>query len=353
MSHERKFTKKVCLMVLVGTILCLTFSLGSAWSSKAKPGEGTTVQPARATWTTGFFLEALYSRGLEQLGYEVEDPKRLSVPIFYQALVNGEVDFWPNGWFPLHNEQLPDNFGQKCSKVGYVVKKGAIQGYLVSKKEVEKYDITSLNDFKREEVREAFDTNGDGKAELVACPPGWGCEKKISHHLDAYNLREYIHPIKSTYSASMASAITKYNKGQPVFFYTWTPNWTVHRLVPGEDVLWINVPKIVPSPGQKGLEEYMVAEGLEGAVTDPVKMGFVANDIRVAANDQFLSENPAAERLFQIISVPLEEIAQQNQKMYKGEDSQEDIERHATEWIKANQEKWNKWLDRAREAAAE
>ncbi|NIQ97594.1 MAG: proline/glycine betaine ABC transporter substrate-binding protein ProX, partial [Desulfuromonadales bacterium] len=35
-----------------------------------------------------------------------------------------------------------------------------------------------------------------------------------------------------------------------------------------------------------------------------------------------------------------------------GEKSQQDIERHAQEWIAANQEKWNSWLDAARKAAA-
>ena len=27
-----------------------------------------------------------------------------------------------------------------------------------------------------------FDINGDGKADMVACHPGWGCEKIISKH---------------------------------------------------------------------------------------------------------------------------------------------------------------------------
>ncbi len=74
-----------------------------------KPGRGVTVRPASDTWTTGFFLETLYSRALEDLGYEVKNPKKRGAPIFYRSLSMGDVDFWANGWFPLHDEFLPRN----------------------------------------------------------------------------------------------------------------------------------------------------------------------------------------------------------------------------------------------------
>jgi len=315
------------------------------------PGKGKTVEPARATWTTGFILEALYSRALEHLGYEVKKHKDLSNPIFYKSLIQGDIDYWANGWFPLHNEQLPEGFDQKASKVGYVVKQGALQGYLASKFAVEKYDITSLEDFKRPEVKKAFDANGDGKADLVSCPPGWGCHVVTSHHMDYYDLHEYVEPITASYSASMADAVTKHKHGQPVVYHTWTPNWTVNELVPGKDVMWINVPYTKPTPGQKGLEEAMVASGLQGAVTDPCKMGFPANDIRVVANNEFLEANPEVKKLFEIMSIPMEDISNQNDKMFKGEDDQEDIERHATEWIEDHKGLWLKWQKAARAAA--
>ncbi|NIQ98175.1 MAG: proline/glycine betaine ABC transporter substrate-binding protein ProX, partial [Desulfuromonadales bacterium] len=83
------------------------------------------------------------------------------------------------------------------------------------------FGITSLDDFKRPEVKKAFDANGDGKADLTACPPGWGCEKVITHHFDVYDLDDHINPIKAGYSASMADALARYKAGEPIFFYTW------------------------------------------------------------------------------------------------------------------------------------
>ncbi|MCF8105653.1 MAG: glycine betaine/L-proline ABC transporter substrate-binding protein ProX [Desulfohalobiaceae bacterium] len=330
--------------IVVGLALTTMLVFAGNLTAADMPGKGTTVQPARATWTTGFFLEALYSRALSDLGYEVRTPKDLSNPIFYQAVTQGDVDYWANGWFPLHDAQLPDNFDAKAEKVGYVAQAAALQGYLASKDLVEKYDIKSLEDFKRDEVKKAFDDNGDGKADLVACPPGWGCEKAITKHMKAYDLGDHINLIKAGYSASMADAVARYDGGGPVFFYTWTPNWTVYKLKPGEDVLWLNVPEDLEG-------ENTDATGIEGAVTDPVKMGFIPNDIVVVANKDFLKDNPAAEKLFEVMSVPIQEIFAQNNKMFEGENKQRDIERHVDEFIAKYETEWNEWLQAARKAA--
>jgi len=334
--------------LLIVAMLCLAIP---AFAAHHNPGEGIKVQTARATWNTGYFQEALVRAGLQELGYEVENPKELQNPLFYQSVVLGDVDYWANGWFPLHNDQLPRRFDERAEAIGYEVKSGGLQGYLVSKRDVEKYHIKSLDDFKRPEVMKAFDANGDGKADLTACPPGWGCEKVISHHFKAYNLDDYINPIKAGYSASMADTIARFRNDQPIFFYTWAPNWTIFKLKPGQDVMWINVPKIDPTEAQQGSEAKMVASGIEGAVSDPIKLGFVVNDIRIVANKQFLNQNPAAQKFFELFSLPLIDINEQNAKMENGEKSQEDIERHAQEWIANNKKTWDNWLDAARKAA--
>lgn len=330
--------------LLVGAVLTSMLVFAGNVIAADLPGKGTTVQPARATWTTGFVLEAIYSRALSELGYEVRKAKDLSNPIFYQAVCQGDVDFWANGWFPLHDAQLPDNFDALAEKAGYVAQGAALQGYLASKDMVEKYDITSLEDFKRDEVKKAFDDNGDGKADLVACPPGWGCEKAITKHMKAYDLGDHINLIKAGYSASMADAVARHDAGEPVFFYTWTPNWTVFKLQPGKDVMWLNVPHDLEGANTD-------AAGVPGAATDPVKMGFIPNDINVVASKDFLEDNPAAAKLFQVMYVPVDYIFYQNNKMFEGENKQRDIERHVDEFIAKNQSRWDGWLDAAKAAA--
>ena len=339
-------TSKV-LLICVAALMMMTAPLAA---SPEKPGEGVTVQPARATWDTGFFQEAIVRQGLEALGYDVKMPKDLANPIAYKSIALGDIAYWTNGWYPNHLSQTPKDFPEKAEFIGTIIKAGGLQGYLVSKKAVEEFNIKSLDDFKRPEVMEAFDKNGDGKADLTACPPGWGCENVIAWHMKVYDLGDYINPVKAAYNAGMAAAIGAYKAGEPIFFYTWAPNWTTGKLVPGKDVMWINVPEIIPKESQKPMAEYMTGS-VPGAVSDPVKLGFVISDIRVAANKKFLEENPAAKKFFELFKLPAIDVNEQNAKMHGGEKTQEDIERQAAEWIANHQTTWNSWLEAARKAA--
>src|SRR3546814_552087 len=108
----------------------------AAQAQQDMPGEGTTVHMARATWDTGWWPAEIYKQLLEKLGYEVGEVTTLDNPPFYQAVAQGDVDFWVDGWFPLHNT-YEDTFSQGAEKVGYLAKGGALQGYLIDKKTAE------------------------------------------------------------------------------------------------------------------------------------------------------------------------------------------------------------------------
>jgi glycine betaine/proline transport system substrate-binding protein len=211
------------------------------------------------------------------------------------------------------------------------VKKGGLQGYLIDKKTADKYGIKSVLDIKKHAKQ--FDSNGDGKADMVACPPGWGCEKVIAKHFDELGLGNFINRVQADYSASMADIISKYKNEQSILFYTWTPNWTVGTLKLGKDIVWIDVPysetKSVSVPN---------------ATKSKINMGFGADDIRPAANVDFLKANPKVEKMLKKASIPLADIAAQNLLMNKGEKSERAIKKHADAWIKANQSQFDSWI---------
>lgn len=317
-------------------------------TAASMPGEGVSVQPARATWNTGYFQEAVYSLALQDLGYDVKDAQELDNPLFYQSVAQGDVDFWANGWFPLH-DQYRDTFEQGARIAGTVAKAGALQGYLVDKAGADEFGITNLDDFKKDDVKAAYDADGNGKADLVACPDGWGCNTVIGFQLDAFDLRDDVDEITAGYSASMADAISRYKNGEHIFFYTWTPNWTVNELKPGQDVVWIEVPSAQDPDGHT--KEELSISGVTGCVADPCLMGFPGNDIDVVANNDFLGSNPAAAKLFEVMSIPLADIFAQNAEMNAGADSQADIDRQAQEWADAHKDLWDSWLEQARQAA--
>jgi ABC-type proline/glycine betaine transport system substrate-binding protein/ABC-type amino acid transport substrate-binding protein len=314
----------------------------------ALPGEDKTVSMARATWDTGWFKAEIFKQLLEELGYSVNGPKTMDNLPFFLAAAQGETDLWVNSWFPSHNSYIEDNrIKSRVEPVGFQVKAGALQGYLVDKKSAEMHGITNLKDFKDPKIAKIFDRNGNGKADLIGCNPGWACSQEIEHHLSAYGLSDTVEQIQGDYSPMMAETIARYKRGAPVIFYTWTPNWTIGTLVPGQDVVWIEVPFPSLPEGQKHAENQITVKGITGCGTDPCAMGFPPSDIRVVANTEFLKRNPAVRRLAEVVEIPLGDIDAQNARMIDGEDDNEDIRRHAHEWIHKNRGKVDQWLKMA------
>lgn len=334
------------LWAVISCGLVLMLQLGSTGSAAPQ------VELARPTWDTGWFQAEVYRELLQRLGYQVSEPRTLDNESFYSQAASGEVDLWASGWFPLHNRYLrrPEISG-KVEPVGFEVPGGALQGYLIDKPTAERLNIRSLEDLVQPEMAAEFDSDGDGRADLIGCNQGWACAEVIDYHLREYGLTASVEQIKGDYAPLMEETIARYRQGQPILFYTWTPNWTVSQLVPGRDVVWLEVPYPSLPPEQKSLESETVLTDIEGCVADPCTLGFPRNDIRAVANRDFLQANPAVRTLLEQITLPLEDIAAQNALMLSGEDAEADIRRHAREWLQANSNLVADWITRAQATA--
>lgn len=342
MKHHAHITRPLKWAVLAAAA---AWALTATENTAAdQPGEGVSVQPAVATWTSAVPVSWVFVELLSELGYDVQTPISLSNPVAYLAITEGDADYWPNGWFPLHDPQLPDGFHDVATLFDPHCPACGIQGYLVDTPSIEEYDITGIDDFTRDEVKAAFDATGDGKADLFGCPPGWGCHEGINAMLDKFELRDHINHVDAGYAANFAEALSRIQNGEPALYYTWGPSAWLLSLVPGDDVMWINAPGIVEDEAER-------AEGVDGAVSDPVEMGFVAADIQVAAHNDFLEANPAAAELFRQVRLPLEWISEVDGAMDEQDLTDDQIRPLVAEWIDANRDTVDEWLEAARAAA--
>ena len=302
------------------------------------------VRMARAGWDTGWFQAEVYRILLQRLGYRVEGPVTMENIEFYEGVANGEVDLWANGWFPTHDSLIQENL---VERVGTQVDDGALQGYFIDAATAEAHGITNLGDLADPRLAALFDHDGDGRADLIGCDPGWTCGLTIDHHLDAYGLAGTVEQVQGAYSPLIAETIARYHAGEPVLFYTWTPNWTVGELVPGREVVWLETPFPSLLPDQSSFLDRTAIPGIPGCANDPCQVGWPPNDIRAVANSAFLEANPSVRRLLEQVVIPLDDISAQNALMVEDEGDPEDIRRHAEEWVAANKAAVTRWIETA------
>ena len=308
------------------------------------PVEPKTVRMARATWDTGWFQAEVYRLLLLRLGYRVEGPVTMENPDFYRSVAAGEVDLWVNGWFPTHDGLIAEDL---VERVGTQVDAGALQGYFVDAATARAHGITSLGDLADPEVAALFDLDADGRADLIGCETGWTCSHVIEHHLEAFGLGATVEQIQGDYSPLIAETIARFEAGQPVLYYTWTPNWTVGELVPGRDVVWLETPFPSLPPDQSAFLDQTSIPGIPGCANDPCLVGWPPNDIRAVANSRFLDANPPVRRLLEQVVISLEDISRQNAHMVRDQGDPEDIRRHAEEWVAQNSDAVSAWIEAA------
>lgn len=342
---KSKHATSILKSAIVGVVAAFAFAGFTGAMAAKRPGEGVTVKPAVATWSSAIPISWVYVELLEELGYDVRDPVSLSNPVAFLAVAEGDATYFPNSWFPLHNAQLPDDFHKKATVFDPVCAACGIQGYLVDKASVEKYDITGISDIvENDKVRAAFNHTGDARADLYGCPPGWGCHEANNKMIEHFNLGDKLNHVDAGYSANFAEVVSLVDAGKSVLYYTWGPSAWLTTLVPGEDVMWVNVPGIINDKNER-------AKGVKGAVTDPINMGFPPNDIQVSANNAFLEANPAAAELFRQVRIPLSWISDTDAKMSEQNLKDKEVQPLARVWIEENRDKVDKWLKAARKAA--
>jgi len=306
------------------------------------PGTGVTVQPVQSSISGETFQTLLVSRALEKLGYTVEKPEEVDYNVGYTSIASGDATFTAVNWQPLHDDMYQAAGGDKVFYREGTYVTGAAQGYLIDKKTAEQYHITNIAQLKDPKLAKLFDTNGDGKADMTGCTPGWGCEAVINHQVKAYGLSNTVQVNEGNYSAMMADTISRYKQGKPILYYTWTPYWVSDVLKPGRDVVWLQVPFSSLPGAQKNVNTQL---------SNGANYGFPVNTMHIVANKAWAMKNPAAAKLFAEMRLPLADINAQNARMNDGQSSDADVNSQVNGWIGAHQAQFNQWISDALAAA--
>lgn len=344
--------------------------------SHPKPGDGIELTMARANWSPGYFQAAVYRQLLEELGYSVSDPSKLelSPSTAYLAMAQRDFDFWVNSWYPGHATwlatELPDGtkVGDHVSVVGEEMMAGGLQGYLITKSFADEYGVTHLDQINDDPaILAAFDAGdplpGNGIADIYGCPESYTCDNVIANQI-AFSGWENIHQIVADYDSMVGEAIAKAQAGDPMVIYTWTPSAPITKLIPGTNVYWLAVDEVIDDSNptnQEGGESSDQRPGTANigadicpaaADADTCQLGWMAADIQVTANNEFLADNPAAAKLLELVKLPVIDVSLANVEQDSGRNSNDDINALASEWIVKNRDIVDAWINEAAEAGA-
>ncbi len=350
----------------------------AAEQARMTPGEDVSVTLGRANWSTGYFQAEIYRLMMEELGYDVSDPSELELGPnnAYIAMAQGQMDFWVNSWYPGHLAwlagELPDGtlVGDHLTIIGEEMIAGGLQGYLVTKSFADEYGVYTMDELNRNaEALAAFDATdpdpGNGKADIFGCPEAWTCDNIITNQILFSGWDNIVQTIAG-YDPMFTQAVASANDGVPMVAYTWTPSAYITQLRPGDNVYWMGVDEILddsnPSGTEGGEEHDQRGEDGNGgyatigpdqcpsAADNPdglCPIGWVAADILVTANNDFLADNPAAEALLDAVKLSVIDVSLANVEQGEGADPAD----LAAAWIADNRETVDGWLEAARDAA--
>lgn len=333
-SDNKTVSNKILSKLAIST-LCVGLAISSFTvnADDMLPGDGITVTPIGFGNQNTQFQDGIIKKGLEKLGYKVKRTLEADPTIAHVSVGQGDADYMAVHWEPLHNDYYERAGGDDVNTRFGPLVANAAQGILIDKKTADTYGITSVTQLKDPEIAALFDMDGDGKADLTGCNPGWGCETLIEQHLDDLELRDTVTHRQGVYVALMADTIARFDQNKPVLYFTWTPMWVNSRLVPGQDSTWLTIPD---------------ADGKE---IPGESLGFTVNNVRVMANNEFLDENPAAKRFFELATIDINDVNKENALIQAGEKSDRAINKHVDDWITENSETFEEWLSEARAAA--
>lgn len=335
--------------------------------------EGAFIM-GQANWDSGWVHAHILHDLVEELGYEVTTPgdREFAPDRAYEAMANGQIDFWANSWYPGHmlwwdgELRTGEQVGSKLTRMDQAIAPASgLQGWLVTKAWAEQNGVTTIDQINADPTLwQQLDTDGNGKGEFFGCPEDWSCDdimSAMSTFADWRNLEQ----MQTDYDIMFDEFLSRAEQGEPAIAYTWAPSVYLARANVGETTMWISILdasvvddsnplQIDVGPpgwdcqrcdGAVGFKELSADICLQGP--DGCQLGWSAASIEITANQTWLNEHPDVHELFQQVRFSAGELSTLLLDVEQAAGDQIAVEAVAQQWIAENRDKVDRWLDAA------
>lgn len=318
-------------------------------SAQEMPGKGKTIRYAQSDSLGANYVTAqIMIKAMKALGYDVK-LSTINTTLFFQAAAQGDLDLATDVNMP-QREPAFRNIEKQAEIVGSgMITGGGINGYLIDKKTAAAHNITSLEQMKDPKLAALF--GKDGRADLINCDPGWSCGDVVDFQLDKFGLKDTVRSVRGKYETLMVEAVARVKRGEPAFFYAWSPSWVNNALIPGEEVVWLPTPAdaLPPNVPNRGSALVTGVKGCAGGA-DPCRMAMSSWNWAAVANKEFVAANPAIKSLVEQVKFPLATWSGWEFNINKNGASNANVMRMADEWIAANKPQFEGWISTAQKA---
>lgn len=279
---------------------------------------------------------------LKKMGHTVKISNDLEYAITFQTISDNaqsdDVYFMAAHWDPIQTNMIKGVGGKEKLAIFSEYISNCATGYVIDKKTADKYNIKYISDLEDPKIAKLFDASGNGKADLTGASVGWEVANTIDYQIDAFNLKDTVSHNQGTYSAMISDTMARYKTGKPVLFWTWTPYWVSGKLVPGKDIVFLQVKKSAHP------------KGLDTELSNGANYGFPINSQKIVANKSVLTKHKDIAKIFDIVKLHVNDVSGQNMLMRNGQKKDVDVKRHVQLWLKGNATKVNAWIKEAKAA---
>ena len=287
------------------------------------PDPRNTLTLAYDGWTGSYLpmyvLKTIFEKSLR---YDVQISDQATIPAAFESVAAGRTDIFASAWFPTRNSTL-DKY-PNLVKLGQIYggkARDAYEGWMVPIELSEQYGVTQVKDLKRQAVVRALDSDGDGRGNLIGCPPDWVCAGRHGDILSDHDLADlYEIDVPQTEDELLAAVAERFRQGQAALFYMYEPVGFPGGFKVTDRAIWL-----------RGTEQYL-----------PLSFN------RVVVRGDFLAYHPAAGKILNLIKIPGEDISQSMERIKAAgaEGTQPDfLAELAEDWVNNNFADVLSWLE--------
>lgn len=300
----------------------------------AAPTRAADVVIGVANWPSAIATAHLIKALVETKLGKTAEFKEATVPDLFAAADAGDVDILPEVWLPNYRTAVRTYVDKKHTVT--LMPRGipAEQGLCTTKEAAEKYGLTSIDDLKNKDKIAVLDTDEDGTGEMWIGAEGWNSSNIERIRAKSYGYDKTMTLIQADEPVAMAGLDVAASLGEPIVFYCYEP----HHMFVLHDLVMLKEPPYDPTKWVIRTPE----EDPNWLDDSTASTAWPVSFIHIAYRSGLETDSPELVKMLSNMDLEADIISDMTYALIV---ERKDPETFASEWIAANSDRVDRWLN--------